>query len=150
MDIKDIISVVAGSLSALVAVYAAIVAKTAVRNQSHIEKWTVNHDLLSRASSMVVDNPDLLWLHGVDIDDLSNDHISKQELVYIYLHFDAGSALHRIGSDEIVELSPYCSATINLSPREGFDFRTIRPQNRDWRAPLDSRRTPLANPRRSF
>jgi hypothetical protein len=107
LEPKDILSLSASFLLAIAAGYGAYLARVAIRSQSHALKWRANHDFHSAAWGLLASKPNMLELHGIDPAKLEQDGILRDELIYIYLHFDAGSALYDIGDDKRVELTPF-------------------------------------------
>ncbi len=105
METKDVVTLVISILSTLAAVAAVVFARRAVDSQHHVQAWAVNHALLLRAAEFLVNKPELLSLHGVTAEKLSDDGISVEEFVYIYIHLDAGAAHYRITDDKDVELT---------------------------------------------
>ena len=104
---KDSFGLILGLASAGIATYAALISRVAVQKQLYTIKWNTNHDLHARARGMLIDNPNLLALHLIDMEELAKDGISCEELVYIVHHIDAGSAFHRLGGDQQIELTPF-------------------------------------------
>ncbi len=107
MELKDVLALVIALLSACVYVYAAFIARQSVHYMRHTQKWLANHQLLDRAREMVIENPDLLRMHGISLDELSKDGVSPQEFLYIEAQLDAASALSNIGGDHVVELTEF-------------------------------------------
>ena len=104
---KDMLGLIISVISAGIASYAAIISTLAVKRQLHAIKWNTNHDLHARARAMLLNNPELLALHLIDQGELEKDGLSCEELLYIVHHIDAGSAFHRIGGDNKIELTPF-------------------------------------------
>jgi hypothetical protein len=102
METKDIVNLMIALLSACVAVYAAIAARAAVHTQRRAEKWSTNHDLIARASTLLAANPELLRLHGITPEELAEDGVEIDELLYAHLQLDAGSAYFQVGGDPVV------------------------------------------------
>ena len=107
MEAKDVLALVVSVLSAVGAIAAAIIAWRAVDNQRHTQKWTVNHDLLMRAAGMLITNPGLLDLHRITPRELAQDGISPEELIYCYIHLNAGAAFYRISEEQRVQLTQF-------------------------------------------
>lgn len=107
MDLKDMFALGTGLVSVCVAAYAAYVARAASHHHRFTQKWLANHEMLGRTQLMLMDDPELLRVHGIQLDELSKDGISPREFVYIVAHLDAGSALHRIGGEKEVSLTQY-------------------------------------------
>jgi len=107
METKDIVALLINVLSVFAAVAAVIIARRAVGSQHHVQGWAVNHALLMRAAEFLVTNPELLQLHGITTENLSQDGISIEEFVYTYMNLDAGAALYKISGDKDVTLTQF-------------------------------------------
>jgi hypothetical protein len=96
MAIRDYASVV----SAIVAIIAATVAWVAISRQTRTQSWVANHDLLKRTADMIDEEPKLLEILGIDIDELKQDGLTAKELVFINTHLDASSVFYRISGEK--------------------------------------------------
>ena len=56
---------------------------------------------------MLITNPGLLDLHRITPRDLAQDGISPEELIYCYIHLNAGLAFYRISGEQRVQLTQY-------------------------------------------
>jgi hypothetical protein len=101
------IGTIANWTSALVALGAALLAWEAIRRQTRTQQWVANHDLLSKTIDMVIKDPKLLEFSGIDIDQLKQDGLTAEELVFINTHFDASSVLYRISGEKRPILTQY-------------------------------------------
>jgi hypothetical protein len=102
MEIRDVASV----FSVIVAIGAALLAWEAIRRQTRTQKWLANHQLLMKTNDMIIEDPSLLAILGIDLDAAARDGLSAQEIVFINTHLDASSVLYRI-SGENPELTEY-------------------------------------------
>jgi hypothetical protein len=92
MEIGNVASVI----SALAAIAAAGFAWLAILRQTRTQKWLANHDLLKRANDMIIDDPRLLEILGIDLNKVTADGLTAEELVFINTHLDASSIYWRI------------------------------------------------------
>jgi hypothetical protein len=106
-DLGDWLGFVATLLSAVVALYAARIARSAVRSQQNVEKWRVNLDFFARAEEMFLKNPNLVGFHGVDAVQLAADGVTAEEFLYLLYQFDAGDSFYNIGQEDEVTLTSY-------------------------------------------
>jgi hypothetical protein len=102
MEIRDVASV----FSVIVAIGAASLAWEAIRRQTRTQKWLANHQLLMKTNDMIIEDPGLLEILGIDLNAVARDGLSAKELVFINTHLDASSVLYRI-SGEKPKLSEY-------------------------------------------
>ena len=107
VDAKDILSLVISLGSAAVATVAVLLSRTALNSQRHMQKWIVNHDLIARSDAMIINNNDLLTLHGIDQQKVLRDGITIIELLYICENLSASSAMINVSNDKLVTLSDY-------------------------------------------
>jgi hypothetical protein len=103
MEIRDVASV----FSVIVAIGAAFLAWEAIRRQTRTQKWLANHQLLMQTNDMITDDPDLLGILGIDLDEVIRDGLTAKELVFINTHLDASSVLYRISGDRNPILTEY-------------------------------------------
>jgi hypothetical protein len=99
-----------------------------MHTQRHAEKWLANHDFLNRATAMIPAHPDLLKLHQIDPDQLATEGISCEEFIYLYLNFDAASALYRISGDPSVQLTEYRKNILQNAKVRMIWKRYLRPK----------------------
>jgi len=64
--------------------------------------WVTNHDLLNRARGMLIADPSLLSLLGIDPNEVIKDGITPSELIYIDTSMDASSAMHRVSGKQLI------------------------------------------------
>jgi hypothetical protein len=102
MEIRDLASV----FSVIVATAAALVAWESIRRQTRTQKWLANHQLLMKTNDMIIADPGLLEILGIDLNAVAQDGLSAKELVFINTHLDASSVLYRI-SGEKPDLTEY-------------------------------------------
>jgi hypothetical protein len=96
MDVRD----VASACSVIVAIGAALLAWEAIRRQTRTQKWLANHQLLMTTNDMIIEDPNLLAILGIDLDAAAQDGLSATELVFINTHLDASSVLYRISGEK--------------------------------------------------
>jgi len=113
MEPKDIASLVVGSLSVCGAAATVYVAKRTLDRQRHMQGWIANHDLLARATGMLIVDHNLLRIYGIDPEEVMKEGITPEELVFIYTNIDAGSALYQIRGDKTVNLTDYRKSFLN-------------------------------------
>jgi hypothetical protein len=102
MEIRDVASV----FSVIVAILAALLAWEAIRRQTRTQKWLANHQLLMKTNDMLIEDPGLMEILGIDLNAVARDGLSAKELVFINTHLDASSVLYRI-SGETPKLTEY-------------------------------------------
>jgi hypothetical protein len=96
MEIRDVASVI----SVIVAIGAAVLAWEAIRRQTRTQKWLANHQLLMKTNEMIIEDPGLLEILGIDLNAVARDGLSAKELVFINTHLDASSVLYRISGEK--------------------------------------------------
>ena len=92
MEIKDNISLVISSLSAVIAFVSILIASAAARGQKYTQSWLANQELINRSYDLLLKDPSLLRLFGVDAEELKSDGITPIELIFINTSMDAGHA----------------------------------------------------------
>ena len=80
MDIKDIASLAISVLSGCAAIAAVIISRVSIAKQREMQKWIVHHDLLNRADGMLMDDPSLLRVMGIEPGELSKNGLTPLEL----------------------------------------------------------------------
>ncbi len=105
MDIDASVSLAVSVISAISAVIAVLISRTTFNRQKEMQKWTLNHDLLYRSNAMLLLNPDLLRVIGIDPDNLASDGLTPHELAFINAHLHAGLAMTRVTGEKRVELT---------------------------------------------
>ncbi len=105
MDIKESASLAISVLSACAAVAAVIISRASIRRQREVQKWIVNHDLLNRANGMLLTDPSLLRVIGIEPTQVIDDGLTPQELVYINAHLHASLAMTRVTGETRVILT---------------------------------------------
>lgn len=107
MDTKDAISILISLASVTIAAAAWRVSHVSLLKQRETQKWIVNHDLLSRADRMLIEDNGLLEIYGIDKTEVIKDGITIKELIYIYTSLNASSAFHQIGDEKVVKLTNF-------------------------------------------
>lgn len=103
MEIRDVASL----CSVIVAIGAALVAWVAIRRQTRTQMWLANHQLLMTTSDMIIEDPKLLDMLGIDLKKVEEDGLTPKELIFINTHLDASSVLHRISGEKRPKLTEY-------------------------------------------
>jgi hypothetical protein len=107
MEIKDNISLIISSLSAVIAFVSILIASATARRQKYTQSWLANQELINRSYDLLLKDPSLLRLFGVDAEELKSDGITPMELIFINTSMDAGHAWHRLSGERKVGLSKY-------------------------------------------
>jgi len=107
VDIKDIMTIAIGFLSACAAILAAIYTRQTIRHQRRASGTAMNWELLVRSNSMLIQNHELVEFYGINKCDMEKDGLTAEQLVFIFSNFAAGAALHRISGDSRATLTSY-------------------------------------------
>ena len=105
MDVKESVGLAVSVLSALAAIIAVLISRATIYRQKEMKKWSINHDLLHRSAAMLVSNPNLLRVYGIELTHLADDDLTPEELAFINAHLHAGLASTRIAGENRVELT---------------------------------------------
>ncbi len=101
MDTKDLLSLAISITSACISIASVIIARVALSRQREAQMWVTNYDLLNRARGMLIADPSLLSLLGIDPNEVIKDGITPSELIYIEASMDASSAMHRVSGKQL-------------------------------------------------
>ena len=105
--VYEILRTIALVCSAIVSLTSALIAFFAVRAQRNMAKHTANLTRINRAADLVPDSPDLLELHGINIDRMHEEQVSEKEVIYLLYLFEAGEIYYTLEGARRVDLRPY-------------------------------------------
>jgi hypothetical protein len=128
MEIRDVASL----CSVIVAILAAAIAWEAIRRQTRTQMWLTNHQLLMKTTDMIIEDPKLLDMLGIDLKKVDEDGLTAKELVFINTHLDASSILYRISGEKRPKLTEYRKnflrhPKVRLAWRNHLKGRTTNP-----------------------
>jgi hypothetical protein len=92
--------IVISIISAVVAIFAAIIAYKSLNENRRITAWTMNFSRLTDAERLMLNHPELLRLHGVTDEFLKKNGTTPVEVVYLLASFRAGQEWAHIKKGE--------------------------------------------------
>lgn len=130
MDVKDIVSLVISVLSGTAAIAAVIISRATIAKQREMQKWIVHHDLLNRADGMLMDDPSLLRVMGIEPSEVMKNGLTPQELIFINAHLNASLAMTRVTGEKNVILleqrkSFLCNEKVRVAWKKYLRNRTF-------------------------
>lgn len=109
---KDNLSLIVSSLSAFAAIISTIIAivtirmaVASIRRQGRTQGLLLSYDLQSRLFEMMRQDPALLEILGIDINELKKDGVRPEEFIFIDASLSTSHALYRINEQNRIELS---------------------------------------------
>ncbi len=130
MDVKDIVSLAISVLSGCAAIAAVIISRATIAKQREMQKWIVHHDLLNRADGMLMDDPSLLRVMGIEPSEVMKNGLTPQELIFINAHLNASLAMTRVTGEKNVILleqrkSFLCNEKVRVAWKKYLRNRTF-------------------------
>ena len=130
MDVKDIVSLAISVLSGSAAIAAVIISRASIAKQREMQKWIVHHDLLNQADGMLMEDPALLRVMGVEPSEVSKSGLTPQELIFINAHLNASLAMTRVTGEKNVILleqrkSFLCNEKVRVAWKKYLRNRTF-------------------------
>lgn len=108
------LTIIISIFSTLIAVFAVWISKRTLNEQKRIAKITSNYALLSKASSLILEHPNLLELHNISQDDLRQIGITEKEVVYIMQSMIAGQSYYEIEDPEKIDYRNFSEYRKNI------------------------------------
>ena len=128
MTFQGTISLIVSFLSLLTAVAAIYIARLTFRQQQGTQSWITNHSLLLKSYDMIIENPKLLSLFGINVENCKKDGLTAEELIFINISMDASSVFHKIADGERVELTPYRKQFLQ-NKKVRIAWKNVSPRN---------------------
>lgn len=93
--------------SAGIALISARISWRNLKEQKRVTKYAAAYTYLSAAEAMFRESPELMRLHGLDLEVLEELRVSKEEVVYLINSFTGADLYHRIEGNWPAELTTY-------------------------------------------
>lgn len=110
----DTLTITISVFSTVVAVFAVWISTRTLNEQKRIAKVTNNYSLLSQASSLILDHPNLLGLHNISEDDLKQVGVTEKEVVYIMQSIIAGQSYYEIEDAKRIDYNSFSDYRKNI------------------------------------
>jgi hypothetical protein len=105
MDTKDIITMAISATSATISVISVLIAFRSMKRQREAQSFVVNQDILNKINNMLIADPSLFLIFGIQPSLVEKDGITMSELTYIFAQLNASSTFHQIRGKQHIELT---------------------------------------------